>query len=53
MDQNGLYVNTIFNKDTITYAFINSSCLYYMTISFKFAKKAGLQCISISLQKLQ
>ena len=53
MDQNGLYVNAIFNKDTITHAFINSSCLYYMTVSSKFAKKAGLQYISISPQKLQ
>ena len=53
MDQNGLYINAIFNKNTITHAFINSGCLYYMTVSSKFAKKAGLQCISISPQKLQ
>ena len=42
IDQNKLYVNAIFNKDTVTYAFINSGYLYYMTVSSKFAKKAGL-----------
>ena len=42
MDQNRLYINIIFNKDTVIYAFIDSGCLYYMTVSFKFAKKAGL-----------
>ena len=42
MDQKGLYINAIFNKDTFIYAFVNNGCLYYMTISSKFAKRAGL-----------
>ena len=53
MDQNGLYVNAIFNKDTVTHAFIDSGCLCYMTVSSKFAKKAGLQRISITRRRLQ
>src|ERR1700756_1020606 len=53
MDQNGLYVNAIFNKDTVTHAFIDSGCLCYMTVLLKFANKASLQCISITCQRLQ
>ena len=52
MDQKGLYVNAIFNKDTIMYTFIDNGCVYYMTISFKFAKRAGLLYIPIIPRKL-
>jgi transposase InsO family protein/predicted aspartyl protease len=53
MDQKGLYVNAIFNKDTFAYAFVDSGCLCYMTVSSKFAKRAGLQRIPITPRKLQ
>jgi predicted aspartyl protease len=53
MDQNGQYVNAIFNKDTFAYAFVDGGCLCYMTVSSKFAKRAGLQRIAITPRKLQ
>ena len=53
MDQKGLYVNAIFNKDTFAYTFIDTGSLCYMTVSSKFAKRAGLQRIPITPRKLQ
>ena len=53
MDGNPFYVNFSINGIHYTKAFVDSSCLYFATISLSFTRRLRLPRIPISLRDLE